>query len=310
MRNTKHQPLICQPVGCRFCGCKEASPLDQLFAHGMVKCQGCSLIYRNPPPTSQDLARAYSGDRTDLTQEERVGERRKQHFNRLLKHAGVPGRLLDVGCGCGFFLKLAQEAGWEAIGVDLNPKAITYAKERLRVNALLGDLRDIHFPDGSFNLVTLWNVLDHVSDPVNLLLEVHRVLNDDGRVLIRIPNADWHYLNLRLASFLRHLGWSKVFEERPHIIFIFHQTNFSPFNLRLALNRSGFFPLSIRNSPPVTGDPYLGLGPLGKRLVALVKLGIYGIAQGVAIASGGRWLIGPSLEAWARRVKIPEAMQG
>jgi len=292
-----------EAVCCHLCGCDEARPLFQVLAQGMVKCRGCGLIYRDPPPTPQDLARAYSGDRIDLAQEERVGERRKQHFSRFLKHAGGPGRLLDVGCGCGFFLKLAQEAGWEAIGVDLNPKAITYAKESLRVNALLGDLRDIHFSDGSFNLVTLWNVLDHASDPVDLLLEVHRVLKDDGRVLIRIPNADWHHLNLRLASFLRRLGWGKVFEERPHTTFLFHQTNFSPFSLRLALNRSGFVPLGIRNSLPVTGDPYLGLGPLGKRLVALAKLGIYGIAQGVAIASGGRWLIGPSLEAWGRRGK-------
>jgi hypothetical protein len=101
-----------------------------------------------------------------------------------------------------------------------------------------------------------------------------------------------------------------VFDERPFATFIFHQTNFSPRTLRLLLDRSGFALLSIRNSSPIPGDPYLGFEPVGKRLVALAKLGIYGIAQGVAIASGSRWLIGPSLEAWGRRVKIPETTQG
>jgi SAM-dependent methyltransferase len=221
-----------------------------------------------------------------------------------LKHAGLPGRLLDVGCGCGFFLKSAQDAGWEVLGVDLNTKAISYATSHLQVNALPGDLRDAHFPDGSFDLVTLWNVLDHAPDPIDLLREVHRVLKDDGRVFIRTPNAVWHYRNFRLANFLRNLGSSTVFDKHPHATFIFLETNFSRFTLRLVLDRSGIVPLSIRNSPPIPGDPYFGLGPIGKRLAAVAKVGVYGIAQGVAIVSGSRWLIGPSLEAWGKRGQI------
>ncbi len=235
-----------------------------------------------------------------------MGKGRKQQFDRFLKHAGPPGRLLDVGCGYGFFLKLAQETGWDAIGVDLNPKAIAYAKERLRVNALLGDPRDLHFSDGSFDLVTLWNVLDYAPDPVDLLLEAHRILKHDGRVFIRTPNAVWHYLNFRMTSLLNYFGWWRGFFRHPHVTFIFHQTNFSPFTLRFVLDRSGFTPLSIRNSSPIPGDPYLGLGPIGKRLLALAKLSVYGIAQVTAIVSRGRWLIGPSLEVWGRRGKIHE----
>ena len=94
--------------------------------------------------------------------------RRSQHFRRFLKGAGRPGKLLDVGCGYGFFLRLAQEAGWEAIGVDPDPQAVAYARSTLRVEALQGDLRDLDFADHSFDLVTLWNVLDYVPDPIPL----------------------------------------------------------------------------------------------------------------------------------------------
>ncbi|MCZ6481263.1 MAG: methyltransferase domain-containing protein, partial [candidate division NC10 bacterium] len=174
------------------------------------------------------------------------------------------------------------------------------------VNALLGDIRDIGFPDGSFDLVTLWNVLDHTPDPLKLLLEVHRVLKEDGRVFIRTPNAVWQYLSFRLANFLRRFGGGKVFDERPFATFIFHLTNFSRPTLRLLFDHSGFFPISIRNSPPVPGDPYFGLGPTGERLVALGKRGVHGMAQALALLSGGRWLIGPSLEAWGRRGEIHE----
>jgi hypothetical protein len=96
----------------------------------------------------------------------------------------------------------------------------------------------------------------------------------------------------------------KVFKKRPFATFIFHLINFSRPTLRLLLDRSGFASNSIMNSPPIPGDPYLGLGPTGERLVALGKRGVHGVAQGLAIVSGGRWLIGPSLEAWGRREKI------
>lgn len=304
MRDAKHLQLMDQTVCCCVCGCQEARPLGAVFTLGMVKCRGCGLIYRNPPSSAEDLARAYSGDRTDFAREDRVGEQRKQQFGRFLKRAGVPGRLLDVGCGYGLFLKLAREAGWQATGVDLNVQAVTYAKTRFHVNALCGDLRDFRFQDGSVDVVTLWNVLDHVSDPIDILREVHRVLKDDGLVFIRTPNAVWHYLNLQLAHVLSRLGWDKVFRNRPHVTFIFFQTNFSRSTLWLALERSGFAPLSIRNSPPIPGDPYLGLGPIGKRLVALTKGGVYGVAQALAFSSGARLLIAPSLEAWARRGEV------
>ncbi len=275
----------------------------------MVRCAGCSLVYRNPRPTVFGVRRAYAAERTDLELEERVGRRRSHQFRRFLdSFPDRPGQLLDIGCGYGFFLKMAEERGWEAVGIDLDPKGIAYAKERLRVNALLGDLRDVHFPDGSFDLVTLWNVLDHASDPVDLLLEVHRVLKDDGRVFIRTPNAVWQYLSFRVTNSLRRVGLGKVFDERPFATFIFHLTNFSHFTLRLVLERSGFITLSTKNSPPIPGDPYLGLGPAGELLVALGKRAVHGVAQGLAIVSGGRWLIGPSLEAWGRRGKIGESL--
>jgi len=272
----------------------------------MVRCRRCNLLYRNPRPTTADVRGAYATEGAALELEERVGRRRSHQFRRFLdSFPDRPGRLLDIGCGYGFFLKMADEKGWKAVGVDLDPNGIAYAKEHLQVNALLGDIRNINFPDGSFDLVTLWNVVDFVPDPLDFISEIHRVLKEDGYVFIRTPNVTWQYLSFRLANFLSRVGLGKVFEERPFATFIFHLTNFSCSTLRFVLDRSGFASISIRNSPPIPGDPYLGLGPIGKRLVVLAKLGVFGIAQGVAVASGGRWLIGPSLEAWGQKRENP-----
>jgi len=296
-----------ETVCCPLCRSEETIPLLQISSRRMVRCAGCSLVYRNPRPTVADVRGAYAAARTILELEERVGRRRSHEFRRFLdSFPERPGRLLDVGCGYGFFLKMGEEKGWEAVGVDLDPNGIAYAKERLRVDAVPGDLRDVHFPDGSFDLVTLWNVLDHDPDPLGFLSEIHRVLKEDGYVFIRTPNAVWQYLSFRLAKFLRHFGRGKVFDEQPYTTFIFHLTNFSRLTLRLALDRSGFIPLRIRNSPPIPGDPYLGLGSTGELLVAVGKRTVHGVAQGLALLSGGHWLMGPSLEAWARRGKIHE----
>ncbi len=288
-------------LSCPLCGGNEALLLLEILSARMVRCRRCGLVYRKPLPPPGPFAPTLAREPADLELEERVGERRSRHFRRFLAAAGKPGKLLDVGCGFGFFLKLAQEAGWEAIGVDLDPRAVAYAKDHLRVNALEGDLRDLHFPDGSFDHVTLWNVLDYVPDPLDLLEEVHRLLKSGGRIHIRTPNATWHLLNCRLTDLLKRLGWGAVFAERPYVTFVFHLTSFSRSTLLLILKQARFVPLRIGNSPPVEGDPYLGVGPAGELLVKLAKLAVHGFAQGVSLLSGGSWLIGPSLEASARR---------
>lgn len=291
-----------QAASCPLCGSEAALPLLQVLSRRVVRCRGCNLVYRNSRPTASGLAGAFSREGANPELEERVGERRSRHFRRFLKIAGRPGRLLDVGCGYGFFLRLAQEAGSDAIGVDLDPQAVEYARARLQVNALSGDLRDFRFPDGSFDLVTLWNVLECVPDPLDLLTEVHRVLKVGGQVFIRTQNSQWHRLSYSLTGLVRRLGVKAIFEKHPYLTFIFNLNSFSRSTLRLLVERAGFTSLRVRNSRPVTGDPYLGVGPRGELLLSLAKLAVHGLAQGLSVVSGDRWLIGPSLEAWGRRV--------
>jgi 2-polyprenyl-3-methyl-5-hydroxy-6-metoxy-1,4-benzoquinol methylase len=94
---------------------------------------------------------------------------------------------------------MAEERGWEAVGVDLDPKGIAYAKGRLEVNAILGDLRDVHLPHSSFDLVTLWNVVECVPDPLELLRQLRPLLRDGGTIFIRTQNETWHRMSFLTA---------------------------------------------------------------------------------------------------------------
>lgn len=276
-------------------------PLLQVLSRRMVRCRACGLVYRSPRPVGSVVARSPDADRTDRELEERVGARRSRHFRRFLARAGRPGRLLDIGCGYGFFVRLAQEAGWDAVGVDPDAEAVAYAKAHLHVNALAGELRDCRLPDGAFELVTLWNVLECVPDPRDLFGEVHRVLAVGGRVFIRTQNVAWHLLNYRLARTIRRLAGRPLVGTHPYRTFIFNMNSFSRATLHRLIEQSGLVPRRVTNSRPIRGDPYVGVGPGGEALINLAKLGVHGLAQGLALVSGGRWLIGPSLEAWGRR---------
>jgi SAM-dependent methyltransferase len=102
--------------------------------------------------------------------------------------ARAGGRLLEVGCGSGDSLKLLQELGWDAEGIDFDPQAVANARAKgLRVRQ--GDLAGQAFPSASFDAVIASHVIEHVPDPEALLVEAHRVLRPGGALVLYTPNA-------------------------------------------------------------------------------------------------------------------------
>ena len=101
-----------------------------------------------------------------------------------------PGKLLDVGCGTGIFLKRMHGLGWSATGIDFDAKAIENSKKMYgeSITFLNTDLTGAKFPDSSFDAVTMSHVIEHVPDPVALLTEVRRILKAGGRLVITTPN--------------------------------------------------------------------------------------------------------------------------
>ena len=155
-----------------------------------------------------------------------------------------PGsRVLDIGCGFGAFVISARRLGLDAVGVEIAPFEIEYARQRLQKEFPrldpssvyhLGDGHKVPFDDHSFEVVTLWNVLEHVPDGKRLLKEVERILRPNGLVFIICPNYAafrqeahyivpwWPLLPRKLASvYLRMLGRNPRFFETS----IFYRTN-------------------------------------------------------------------------------------
>lgn len=133
----------------------------------------------------------------------------------LIRYLAVPrkGRMLDVGCGSGSVLKLAQDLGWDAEGVDFDPQAVeTVRRKGLSVSA--GRLADQRYPGGSFDLVMMSHVIEHVHGPLGTLAEIYRVLRKGGTLVVTTPNAgSWGF---------RHFGSSWMALDPPRHLQIFN----------------------------------------------------------------------------------------
>lgn len=228
---------------CVVCGSRGRRPFLQQRGHTIVACAGCGLRFVDPQPTRDQLTALY-GDEYFVSIDSRergydgyVGEAdnwRRTFRDRLRDLPARRGSLLDVGAATGFFVEQARAAGWDASGVEPSSWAADYARRVVGVDVRTGYLESSGFADGSFDAVTMWEVIEHLPDPRVTLAEIHRVLRPGGRLVLSTPDAG--SLPARLSG-RRWLGWRKVPE---HLYFFDRQT------LDRLLRQAGFRPVRHR----------------------------------------------------------------
>lgn len=98
------------------------------------------------------------------------------------------GAVLDIGCGQGLFLKQFANRGWRAVGIEVSSAAAFHAREVQGLNVLVGEHATDELANNSFDIICLWHVLEHVEQPKTLLSEARRVLKNDGKLLLSVPN--------------------------------------------------------------------------------------------------------------------------
>jgi 2-polyprenyl-3-methyl-5-hydroxy-6-metoxy-1,4-benzoquinol methylase len=98
------------------------------------------------------------------------------------------GKVLDIGTGTGHFVRQANLRGWDSTAVEINVESVE-ALRKDGIQVIVKPLEISELESGSFNLVTLWEVLEHLAEPKNVLSEARRLLTDDGIILILVPNS-------------------------------------------------------------------------------------------------------------------------
>lgn len=210
-------------------------------------CPGCGCRFVWPQPSAEELEKIYSGEYFDGTNEgwgfasyealaPSLRRMFRAHLGRIARFAPGTGRLLDVGCAYGFFLAEAKAAGWDVSGVEISPEAAAKASELTGAPVFAGTLAQAasSLEEGSFDVVTFWDTLEHVSDPVADLSLANAMLREGGSVFLTVPKA-WGPLPAIMGR--TWFGYKKAGEH------LFFHTRKS---LAEALERAGFVPLMIR----------------------------------------------------------------
>jgi SAM-dependent methyltransferase len=195
-----------KPVKCNLCGQANAKVITQggdllLNKAGdfkLVECRHCGLIYQNPKLTLEELPQYYPDtyqpylknpeDEASPTQRFSNQHQVDRRCRHVIKHAPHQGHILDIGCATGLFLNGMKQAGWQTSGVELSTYAATYAQQQFGLSVFNGTVEAAAFPDEQFDVVTMWDVLEHVIDPLATLHEIRRILKPGGMLAVSLPN--------------------------------------------------------------------------------------------------------------------------
>jgi SAM-dependent methyltransferase len=199
------------------------------------QCKTCGLVALHPRPTLAELLKSYHAylpvaPREIDCWEEMIKPVIDYAVDLITSRKGKHNkRLLDIGCGYGFFLKRIEESGWEVEGIEVSGPGREYARNRLGLRIHAEPLEDISLPKDSFDAVTLFYVIEHVYDPFRLLQEVKRILKPGGILLLRWPHS---------TPIVKILG---PFSRRYDVYHTpYHLYDFNPKNMKRLLELAGF----------------------------------------------------------------------
>ena len=202
-------------IPCRLCSSKDPKFLFRKDDFDIVRCKSCGLLFTDADPSHARLKEFY-GEKyfrsegmgtsySDYHFEERAMTlNAEDRLAKIDKLKPGKGKILDVGCAAGFFLNVANR-DWEVAGVELSEYAASYAVDRFGLPVRNGTLKDAGFRDKEFDVVTMWDVIEHLTDPLEDLKETRRIMKDDGLLVMTTGDVEsffakacgkyWHLYN-------------------------------------------------------------------------------------------------------------------
>ena len=228
----------CVNLPCDLCNADDVKLITVSNGFNLVQCKKCGFVYINPRPPKELLRDFY---REYFLEENEHVDAWKREFrglylevmDRINKTYKSKGRILDIGCSFGFFLELMRDDGWEVFGLDYSKFAVDYATNILKLpNIILGGIEDGKFPDNYFDVVTMFYVLEHVTDPSETLRLIHKILKKQGLFVNRVPYTR------PLIPVYKVLG-EPTFEAPMHL------SDFSPKTMTMFLEKTNFKDIEI-----------------------------------------------------------------
>jgi 2-polyprenyl-3-methyl-5-hydroxy-6-metoxy-1,4-benzoquinol methylase len=188
-------------IPCNLCGSQENHPYCPENGLGLVECDHCGLIFVSPRPDARELYALYGetyfhndesgvvGYTNYIKDEPNIRETFRGRLNWLERYL-ERGKLLDVGCAVGFFISEAQKRGWQVQGMDVSGFAVEYARDKFGLDVQHGSLDTLDYAEGAYDLVTMWDVIEHVPDPKLYIQKAVSLLRSGGVISLATPDVD------------------------------------------------------------------------------------------------------------------------
>ncbi len=264
-----------QHVHCNICGIDDTCLVTVQNNYNVVKCRKCGLVYVNPRPELAALTELYDNYHQRDGKDEHVwGRLMEKNFNDVALHLNrvfpEKGKVLDIGCGYGHFIEIMMSLGWATLGIDLSPKTLAYARKK-GLNVAKASIDNATFPDGSFNAITAFYVLEHLANPLSTLKKVLKMLKPGGVIVIRVPCT---------TSIVRILS---VFKVKNNLYDIpYHLYDFSPKTISLLLKKAGFSLIKVKPGSPTLPAKFF------ERLISVVSGNIDKVLSAISM---GKFLL-------------------
>ncbi len=244
--------ILANYVNCPLCG--EDRPhfvrrVKSLYSEdyfNLVRCGECGLMYINPWEDWNRKEGKLKLRKMDLgfKESELKEVTTYDQIWRELEVLKSPGRILDIGCAAGGFLRRASSEGWDLFGVEINQSIAEHASEQYGIRIFGGTIQEAAFPPDYFDVVITINTLEHIHQPVPFVQEIYRILKPGGVFYVMTPNYNNHIV--RIAQKFGFLQGVDPIDPTGHPCL------YSDFTLKLLLTKVGFKLVSLHSG--MTGN--------------------------------------------------------
>ena len=231
------------------------SESTELSKDQIVKCNQCGLIYVNPRLKPKSIIKGYSegSNKRFISQAKEREKTFEKSMSLIEKYVKTRGKLLDIGTAGGSFLAVAKRHGWQIEGIEPNKWLCKWSKKYYGINIRNGTLEKNSFEKKSFDLITLWDVLGHVSSPAATLKRINSLLKKNGKLVVNYPDIG--------SPIAKMMGRKWVFILTVHLYYFTQKT------LKKLLEKCGFKVIVIKKHWQT-----LSLGYLADRLEPYSKI--------------------------------------
>ena len=216
---------------CPLCNESNFNLIDTDRGLGVVKCINCDLIYTNP--RVKNAEENYFGDASIFFEEARLifSGKKKHHRDRnynyelkKIQNFKKTGKLLDIGTNMGFFLNKAKKMGFEVEGIEPSPALSKIARDNWNLKIHTAFLENANLKPNSFDIITLIDVFEHVTNPRDLLKSGRELLKDDGIMAIKVPNGDYNHFKMKLGELSGKGKNMDIWDCCEHVVHYSHKT--------------------------------------------------------------------------------------